>query len=228
MKKNSWYLGGVILGLILGAGCRHKLPDPPLPSGVNMGGPCSADSVYFVNEILPIISSNCAMAGCHDAITRKEGVELTGYNSIRKEVSPGNSSNSKLYEVLIKHGNERMPPSPKPPLSQEQITKIRVWIDQGARYNYCDRCDTVDCKYSTAVSRIIQTRCLGCHNPNNLNGSVDLSSYSSTAGYALNGKLYGSISHTAGYFPMPKNASKMPDCEITQIKKWIDSGAPNN
>jgi mono/diheme cytochrome c family protein len=218
----------VIAGFILSIGCRHTLPDPLLPSGSNMGGPCSADTVYFVNDILPIISSNCAMAGCHDAVTRKEGVELTGYNSIKKEVSAGRSSNSKLYEVLLHHGNDRMPPPPKPALTAEQISKIRTWIDQGARYNYCARCDTTDFKYSTAVSKIIESRCFGCHNPNNINGGVDLSNHANTAAYGLNGKLYGSVSHASGYYPMPKNATKIPDCEIMQIKKWIDAGAPNN
>jgi hypothetical protein len=43
-----------------------------------------------------------------------------------------------------------------------------------------------------------------------------------------NGKLMGSITWASGFSPMPKNASKMPDCEIQKIQKWIDQGALNN
>ena len=35
---------------------------------------CSPDTVYFSQTILPLITSNCAMSGCHDAISHKEGV----------------------------------------------------------------------------------------------------------------------------------------------------------
>jgi hypothetical protein len=45
---------------------------------------------------------------------------------------------------------------------------------------------------------------------------------------ALNGKLYGSIAHQAGFSPMPKNGAKLSDCEITQVQRWIAAGSLNN
>lgn len=44
----------------------------------------------------------------------------------------------------------------------------------------------------------------------------------------LNGKLYGSIAHTTGFAAMPQSGNKLSDCQIAQVKKWIDAGAPQN
>ena len=211
--------------------CRHQLIDVP---GSGSGVPpavsnCSPDSVYFVNEIMPIISSNCTMSGCHDNITHAEGVNLTTYNNIMRYVSAGNASNSKLYKVIIKTGSERMPPAPMAPLTAEQKTKIQKWINQGAKNNNCiGSCDTAVFTYSGAVKTIMGNKCVGCHNPSSLGGSIDLSTYNAVRTVALNGKLYGSVANQPGYSPMPKNSSKLSDCEIRQIQKWINAGSLNN
>jgi hypothetical protein len=89
--------------------CRHEIPEKnaeivtPSPTTNR----CSPDSVYFVNEILPIISSNCTMSGCHDAASHKEGVILTNYTNIMKYVTPGNASRSKLYTIINRTDNDR-------------------------------------------------------------------------------------------------------------------------
>lgn len=55
-----------------------------------------------------------------------------------------------------------------------------------------------------------------------------MGTYTTDKAIAVNGKLYGSISHASGYSPMPQGAAKMTDCQLATIKKWIDSGSPNN
>jgi uncharacterized membrane protein len=233
MKNERLILRGLLLAGIIVAffACRHQLIDIP---GSGSGVPpavssCSPDSVYFVSEIMPIISSNCTMSGCHDNITHAEGVNLTSYNNIMRYVSPGNASNSKLYKVIIKTGSERMPPAPMAPLTAEQKTKIQKWINQGAKNNNCiGSCDTAVFTYSGAVKNIISNKCVGCHNPSSLGGSIDLSTYNGVKAVALNGKLYGSVANQPGFSPMPKNSSKLSDCEIRQIQKWINAGSLNN
>jgi hypothetical protein len=44
----------------------------------------------------------------------------------------------------------------------------------------------------------------------------------------LNGKLYGSMNHSAGYKPMPEGMSKLNSCNVLAIRKWIDAGMLNN
>ncbi len=219
------------MALIIFYACRHEIPEknPGSVTPPPTTNPCSPDSVYFVNEIMPIISSNCTMSGCHDNITRAEGVDLTTYNNIKRYVSPGNASNSKLYKVIIKTNGDRMPPPPMPAMSQAQKDKIAKWINQGAKNNYCaGNCDTAVFTYSGAVKNTIQNKCVGCHNPSSLGGNVDLSTYTGVKTVALNGKLYGSITQQPGYSTMPKNSAKLSDCEIRQIQKWISAGTLNN
>ncbi len=212
--------------------CRHQLDG--VNNGSNGGTPpavsnCSPDSVYFVNEVLPIISSNCTMSGCHDNVTHADGVNLTTYTKIMQYVSPGNASNSKLYKVIIKTNGDRMPPAPMAPLTADQKAKIQKWINQGAKNNNCvGSCDTTVFTYSVAVKTIMSNKCVGCHNPSNMGGNIDLSTYNAVKATALNGKLYGSVANQPGYSPMPKNSSKLPDCEIRQIQKWINAGSLNN
>ena len=232
MKRSYSITAAIFLSLLIAIiSCRHHplfdtvTIQPPSPSAP----PCSPDTAYFVNDVMPIITSNCAMAGCHDNISAKEGIRLTSYNGVRSIVSPGNASGSSLYKVIIKTSNSRMPPPPMPALTLVQKTIIQKWINQGAKNNVCaGRCDTTQFTYSGAVKPLIDNKCVGCHNPSNLGGSIDLSTYTNVKVVALNGKLLGSIKQQAGYSAMPKNSYKLSDCEITQVNKWIVAGALNN
>ncbi len=237
MKKNVFAaLLFVTLIVTILYSCKHEIPQTPdsgLPGGVSglpgsVGKPCSPDSVYFANSIFPLISSTCAMTGCHDAASHADGVVLTTYNNIMKYVVAGNAGNSKLYKVIIRTDNERMPPPPAPAWTSEQKAALQKWINQGAKNNACDKCDTVDFKYSTAIKTIMQNKCQGCHNPASLGGAVDLSTYNGVKASAQTGKLYGSVIWSSGVSAMPKGGIKLPDCEITQIRKWIEAGMQNN
>lgn len=215
--------------------CRHEALFPTDTTGGGGGGgippatTCSPDTAYFVNDIMPIIASNCTMSGCHDVASHADGVVLTTYQSIFRYVSPGNAGNSKLYKVIIRTDGERMPPPPRAPLTSAQKALIEKWINQGARNNNCTgRCDTAVFTYGSAVKVIMDNKCVGCHNPSNLGGNIDLSGYNGVKTVALNGKLYGSVSQQTGYSPMPKNSPKLSDCEIRQIQKWIAAGSQNN
>jgi mono/diheme cytochrome c family protein len=189
---------------------------------------CSADTAYFTTEILPMIISNCATTRCHDATTRKEGVQLTDYSTIIRYVRPFNAATSKLYTVCARSGGERMPPPPMAALTQSQLSRMIVWINQGALNNQCNSgCDSTVFTYSAAVAPIMNTYCKGCHNPASLGGGIDLSTHP-TVKNAAAGRLMGSINHTAGYIAMPQGGNKLSDCQIRQIQKWINAGSLNN
>jgi mono/diheme cytochrome c family protein len=234
-NKILYFIFLLVSGIILFFyACRHEILNPG--NGNNGGGgtppassACSPDTVYFVNDIMPIISSNCTMSGCHDNITHAEGVNLTTYNGIIKIVTPGNAGNSKLYKSLNKTGDERMPPPPMAALSAAQKSKIAIWINQGAKNNNrTGSCDTTVFTFSGAVKPIMDNKCAGCHNPSSLGGNINLSTYDAVKIVALNGKLYSSIAQQSGYSPMPKYAVKLSNCEIRQVQKWIAAGILNN
>ena len=235
MNRKPILVVGIMLSItLLYISCVHEIPTPAEPgtdgNGSIPGGgqACSTDTVYFANDILPLMVSNCAMSGCHDAASHKDGVILTSYSGIMKEVKAGNATNSSLYKVIVRTDGERMPPPPAAPMTAEQISKIKTWINQGAKNNGCDRCDTTSFAFSTAIKPLLQSKCTGCHNPASPGGGIDLSTYAGVKASALNGSLYGSVNWASGFSKMPQGGSKMPDCEIRQIKKWIDAGTPNN
>jgi len=224
--------------LIVLISCKHEPeeivivdPIPPIDT-IPDGLTCDPDTVYFRNDVLPLLISSCGMSGCHDASTAQEGVVLTSYQSVMNtaEIIPGNPGSSKLYEAITEsETDERMPPPPASALSTDQILLIRKWIEQGARNNYCDAgCDTNNFTYSGAIKPVIENNCKGCHNAFNSSGGVRLDDYSSVKAAADNGSLFGAVSHQQGYSPMPKGGNKLPECTIIQIRKWIADGSPNN
>jgi len=230
MKRSIYLLAVLISGIVLINACKHEPPQDLIsvvPGPVNGG----SNEVCFQSDILPLFQSNCAKSGCHDAASNKEGYTLDSYaNIIRRGVKPGSATSSKIYKVLFETGGDKMPPAPNADLTAQQKALIGRWINEGAKntINCGISCDTTQFKYAANVSTILGTYCLGCHSGSTPSGSIDLSTYANVKIVATNGRLVGSVSHTAGYSPMPKNASKLSDCQITQIKKWVNAGALNN
>lgn len=213
--------------------CKHEIPFADKPGNENppvLSGSCSADTVYFANSILPLLSSGCAMGGCHDAITHEEGLVLNSYAGILKIVQPGNASSSKLYKVITNPDpGDVMPPPPHARFSSADIALIQKWINQGAKNNQCKAsCDTSLYTFSGVVMPLINTYCKGCHNPASPGGGIDLSNYNAIKLVAGNGKLLGSIKHAPGYSAMPQGGNKLQDCQVRQVEKWIQAGANNN
>lgn len=233
MKQRPLFaLSMVLSAIFLLPACTHELPldvhqstpDPPVLTDI----PCSADTVYFINEIRPLIISSCAIAGCHDAITHEEGLNLTTYDNIMRLVVKRNSGESKLYKVITARGEDIMPPPPHSPLTPEQTSSIKKWIDQGAFNNSCNSCDSSNILYSTGIMPLLKNQCTGCHNSTNAGGNIDLTSFPRVKEIALNGVLLGSLEWKSGYKPMPQGGAKLSECDINRIKKWINAGALNN
>lgn len=222
--------------LFISVGCKHEIPD--LNNNTNVIGngntsvPCDPDKVYFNQQVLPILISNCAMSSCHDDASHQDGVILTSYEKVMStgDVRPGRPGDSDLYEVLVETDpDKRMPRPPRNPLSQQQIQLIYQWILQGAVNISCNNlCDINSFAYSGAIRTLISNKCQGCHSGTTPQGGIDLSAYDGVKAKVTDGRLWGAINHFNGFSPMPKNGAKLLDCEITQIRKWIDAGAPNN
>ena len=249
MSKRSGYIPLLLLGLgilLQYTSCKHDpividtIVDPtdtidaPVDTIV-MGTPCDPEIVYFSLDIQPILSSNCAISGCHDATSHRKDVILTDYNQVFQtaDVRPFDLSGSDLYEVITDTDVEdRMPPSPAAALNNEQINLIAKWILQGAENLNCDPnagiCDTLNISYSQIIVPILQNACVGCHGGAMPVASIDLSTYSNVEAMAVNGRLLGAISHDPAYAAMPKNGNQLPNCTIAKIRAWINEGAQNN
>lgn len=89
-------------------------------------------------------------------------------------------------------------------------------------------CNTEGVTYSGKVSSLIQSVCYSCHGNGSSEGNVTLQGHANLKQYADNGKLSGVINHRTGFPPMPQGGSKLSDCDIQVIEKWISDGSPNN
>jgi hypothetical protein len=105
--------------------------------------------VSFQNTIQPIFTQRCAFSGCHDSRTRIANLDLSAGNAYAHLVNvpsaqdprwtrvvPGDPARSLLYRKVSEDNppvGSRMPLGGR--LTDEQITLIRLWIEQGARNN---------------------------------------------------------------------------------------------
>jgi mono/diheme cytochrome c family protein len=195
--------------------------------------PCSTDTVYFRNTILPLIQSSCGRppygsVQCHDINAGGEQQPLVSYQNIRQIVVAGSANSSTLYDKITKTDpQDRMPPAPLSALTPEQINLIKKWIEQGAKDNACNSCDTTAFKFSTTISLIIRDNCKGCHSGSSPSKGVSLTSYAEIHAIVLDGRLKNVLNVLNGYKQMPP-AGKLLPCRIVQINKWIANGAPND
>lgn len=223
--------------LILASAVFACTQDPYEAIDDGTGGPpdplpvlCDPDTVYFEQDILPMLASSCGQVYCHSTSAATKGVILDSYQGIMNSdiIEPGDPSDSEILEVLQETDPaKRMPPPPNSAFTQEQIDLITTWINQGALNNSCSEgCDTADVRYSVQISSFMDTYCTGCHNASNASSGVRLDNYANVQMNAMNGKLLGVLTGQ-GYPQMPPNGS-VSNCDLRTIELWIQDGAPNN
>ena len=89
---------------------------------------CDSTSVGYSSSILPIIESNCAIPGCHVPGGTGTG-NFTTYAGLNSQVT-----NGRLLPSIEQASNAApMPPNGK--LSDCDIAKITIWVQQGAPQN---------------------------------------------------------------------------------------------
>src|SRR5688572_12769544 len=128
------------IGFLIMMACEHDTgvepvgpgpgPDPidttgnPIDTSTTGGTPCDPNKVYFEMEILPLLKSNCAKSGCHDAATHEEGIILDSYQNVMNSdvIEPFDLDDSDLYEVITEDDDDKqMPPPPNQRLNPDQI-----------------------------------------------------------------------------------------------------------
>ncbi len=95
-----------------------------------------ADPVNFERDVAPILVHRCVR--CHRPASKKGDVSLVSAADVEASevVVPGEPEESRLLEVVLSSGKGGKPKMPKEgqALSVEQVTVLRRWIEQGARW----------------------------------------------------------------------------------------------
>lgn len=131
----------VLLLAMLSTGCTKDHTRPAIVTAATIQE-CSGctDTFSFKRDIVPILTGNCSVPGCHDYDDQAGGLELDSaraYISLTTTplvVNPGNAAKSLFYEYLVPGGAEEMPQN-NFPLDSCDINKIYCWIQQGAMNN---------------------------------------------------------------------------------------------
>jgi hypothetical protein len=102
-----------------------------------------SEKIRFGRDIRPILSDRCFQCHGRDPSTREEDLRLDLQEEATADrggyavIVPGNPGESELWlRVNSDDPDEFMPPtnSHKPRLNDEELEKIRLWIQQGAEY----------------------------------------------------------------------------------------------
>ncbi|QDU36822.1 Planctomycete cytochrome C [Maioricimonas rarisocia] len=144
----------ICIGLLVGRGFALQTEAPAQAADSDTRQKATRSTpVDFVRDIQPILRDNCYE--CH-AGTTEEGSLNLGIKA--RALRGGDSgaaivagkSNESLLIQFVSGGNEDrlMPPEGNKPLSEEQVSLLRAWIDQGARWP--DDADVLDPKMDRA------------------------------------------------------------------------------
>jgi hypothetical protein len=96
-----------------------------------------------------------------------------------------------------------------------------------------NNCDTTsNMSYQTHISPILNNSCganNNCHNTSGAGGGVILETFAGVKSSVESGKLISAIIWDGNASQMPKGSpSKLSDCSIAKIQKWVNAGALDN
>ena len=82
--KNFYALFGFLILFILGLSFYSFISESVIVNPVlkTDTSDCDPNIVYFKQDVLPILQSNCAKSGCHNEESQKHGVILSSYESL--------------------------------------------------------------------------------------------------------------------------------------------------
>lgn len=95
----------------------------------------NAPVISYSSDVRLILSAQCNFSGCHGG--RGGEFSLDNYDDVMRHVQAGDARASMLYKVITRRGFgvERMPPSGYAAVSNEDVKRIYLWIEQGAPNN---------------------------------------------------------------------------------------------
>ena len=97
------------------------------------------EKIDYNTQVKPILNKKCIT--CHGGVKAKGGFSLMTREdalmpakSGKSAIVPGKPRSSEMYKRLINHNEEERMPYKKQPLSENEISIIFNWIDQGAEW----------------------------------------------------------------------------------------------
>lgn len=205
-----------------------------------------ARKVDFVKEVYPLFVDKCV--SCHGPKKAKGKYRIDTKEGAFKIVDDGpyiiagNSEKSPLIHLVAGLVEDTLmpPPSDKPgesePLTKEQISLLRAWIDQGAEWPDGEISVTAKAvTFAQDIAPVLQAACTSCHGEAKQEGGFRADSLEAVL---KGGKGYGAavkagdlksplaiiVAGLDGDLPLPEK-HKLPAKQLDLVKKWIEQGA---
>ncbi|MFN0200989.1 MAG: hypothetical protein ACKVTZ_05685 [Bacteroidia bacterium] len=125
MRKYSLFFLPLLVGVAISA-CDNTTPPEDYLNAADCTTIVDSTNTY-TKSVKAILDNNCAFSGCHNAATKKEGVNLEGYAA-----SKNTFSTNDLVLCSIHHGTGCEPmPKGGSKLSDSDIKKIDCWAKNG-------------------------------------------------------------------------------------------------
>jgi uncharacterized membrane protein len=181
--------------------------------------------VCFQQDLLPVLVSSCAISGCHDQTTHRDGYNISSYATVMTNLVVAGSPNSSRLYTSVK--NNSMPPKPYSSLTQAVKDSLFNWIKNGARNDVCtSSCDTTGIiTYQNQIATLLSKNCTSCHSGSSAQKGIILDNYASVKSYLNNGKLMAAVMGTSIQMPP---SYKLSTCEMRQLQLWQAGGAIQN
>lgn len=133
--------GDPVTDMVNGNGDKTTEPDPTEPVVEPPVDPPVVEEpkVSFKDDIMPILTESCALAGCHVA-GGAGGLNLSEYDTFKNggnngaAFAAGNGKGSLVVKRIDGSQQPQMPPNGQP-LDGEQIQLFIDWINEGAENN---------------------------------------------------------------------------------------------
>lgn len=96
-----------------------------------------SNPVDYAKEIEPIFADKCQV--CHAGSVLRGKYDMSNYAAVMKggkrgkAVVPGKSKESNLFLFCAREKTPVMPPEKEEPLTSQEVSLIKLWIDQGAK-----------------------------------------------------------------------------------------------
>ncbi len=89
-------------------------------------------------------------------------------------------------------------------------------------------CDTSNVSFSGTILPIMNQYCVKCHSSAAPSAGISLDNYGGVSAMAATGQLWGSVSWTGNYSPMPQGENQLSPCNISKIRAWLNKSWPND
>lgn len=116
-----------VIAVSLGS-CYNDKYDKLYPAPVVTVDPCdtATNAATYTNNVKPIMSQSCAIAGCHDALEAAGGYDLSVYAGVKTAADNG---------LLLSDINRGTMPKGLGKLTDCKIKQITYWVNHGAANN---------------------------------------------------------------------------------------------